>query len=172
MRSGELPASCTHQIKPCDGGHQCDGVCLHSMCLKEFRRRVSVCVVVCVWGHWSVKNHREGKTQGILYLFVCEIFICHSDVEEWGCQSPLRSQECRQAGSMAWTNLPWIIAGISLLGMPTPLSTFSVCVCECECELQCVSFALREKVKSFRTSTFPKKLDRYVRPQINYSFSY
>ncbi len=152
MSSGEIPASCTHQIKPCDGGHQCDGVCLHLMCLKEFRRRMSV-FVVCACGHWSVKNHREGKRRAILYLFVCEIFICHSDVEEWGCQSPRCSQECRQAGGGAWTNLLWIIAGISLLG--TPIRCHNLCVCE----LQCVSFASREKVKSFRTSTLKKQTD-------------
>lgn len=134
MRRGELPASCTHQIKPHDGGHQCDGVCLHLMRLKEFRRRVSVClwwrgVCVCVRA-LVCEEPQRGKTQGILYLFVCEIFICHSDVEEWGCQSPLRSQECRQAGGGAWTNLLWIIAGISLLGTQTPLSMpHFLCVC-------------------------------------------
>lgn len=67
---------------------------------------MSVCLwCVCVRA-LVCEEPQRGKTQAILYLFVCEIFICHSDVEEWGCQSPLRSQECRQAGSMAWTNLP------------------------------------------------------------------
>lgn len=156
MRSGELPASCTHQIKPRDGGHQCDGVCLHLMCLKEFRRRVSVCLW-CVCEGTGLWRTTERENAGHP-LFIC---VWNIYLSQWRGRMGLSVSSAQSRVSTSWrrsldqspVNNCW---NFTFGNTDSPFDA-TLCVRVFVCELQCVFFASREKVKSFRTSTFKKK---------------
>lgn len=129
MRRGELPASCTHQIKPHDGGHQCDGVCLHLMCLKEFRRRVSVCVCVCEGtGLWRT-TERENAGHP---LFIC---VWNIYLSQWRGRMGLSVSSAQSRVSTSWrrsldqspVNNCW---NFTFGNTDSPFdATLSVCVC-------------------------------------------